>query len=527
MTKRVVAYIRVSTDEQKKHGFSIETQRQILRDYADGNDLEIAEVIEEAESAYRPGRSGFDLLCKFFENHADVRAVLCYKQDRIARNLSDYARLTEQLGIAIISATEGGETDKLLGGMIAVLDRGESDKKSDRVRQGFQTKAESGIYPGPAPDGYRSIEAGSGKKHIALDPERAPMIRELFDVCLHPNMTVGRLAAYAEKRGFRSRRGVFFGTSSLRYILRNPVYRGDFKWKGKLYTGVHEPLVSKATFKAVQGRLDSKQHSHASQRHTFPYRDLDLLVCGKCGCKITAQEKKGLYVYYNCTQGRGKCEQPYIRQERLADLLAVVVDSVHLTEEQVKFLLEVAGKNREASSRRAKLEIGHLESAVAQIKADRIQAYTDKSRGLIEDEFWIDIDGNYQRRLETTSERLKELRSQRGSVLNEPRAALELLQSGPDLYRRISHDEKARVLKTLVWNCDIDGENVLPHYKKPFDTVASAVASADLSSGLLSNCGMSSRVVPSGTPQRQLWNSSLAESGRDRVPFGPLVIENC
>jgi hypothetical protein len=55
---------------------------------------------------------------------------------------------------------------------------------------------------------------------------------------------------------------------------------------------------------------------------------MDLLTCAKCGCSITAEMKKGKYVYYHCTNFRGECANSDIRQEALAARLADVIKPI-------------------------------------------------------------------------------------------------------------------------------------------------------------------------------------------------------
>jgi len=58
---------------------------------------------------------------------------------------------------------------------------------------------------------------------------------------------------------------------------------------------------------------------------------MGLLICAKCGCSITAEMKKGKYVYYHCTNFRGECDNSYIRQEALADRLADVIKQIQIS----------------------------------------------------------------------------------------------------------------------------------------------------------------------------------------------------
>ena len=50
------------------------------------------------------------------------------------------------------------------------------------------------------------------------------------------------------------------------------------------------------------------------RKHRFAFGGL--LVCGTCGCLVTAERKKGRYVYYHCTKSRTACDERYYRERR-------------------------------------------------------------------------------------------------------------------------------------------------------------------------------------------------------------------
>jgi Recombinase zinc beta ribbon domain/Recombinase len=103
--------------------------------------------------------------------------------------------------------------------------------------------------------------------------------------------------------------------SEIHRILRNPLYYGDFLWNGKLYRGVHEPIVSKQLFEAVQDVfVGANRPKYTKHRHAFA----GLVACGRCGCAMTAEIKKARYIYYHCTGFRGNCGNTYIREEELS-----------------------------------------------------------------------------------------------------------------------------------------------------------------------------------------------------------------
>jgi hypothetical protein len=55
-------------------------------------------------------------------------------------------------------------------------------------------------------------------------------------------------------------------------------------------------------------------------KHEFTFSGL--VNCGHCGCALVAEKKKGKYVYYHCTGNKGKCPEPYTREEVLDECFA-------------------------------------------------------------------------------------------------------------------------------------------------------------------------------------------------------------
>jgi len=126
----------------------------------------------------------------------------------------------------------------------------------------------------------------------------------------------------------RSKRRLF--KSELHRLLQNPIYYGNFNWDGSHYKGSHEPLITRALFDQVQDVFRGRPRArYPKQLHPF----MGLLTCAKCGCAITAERKKGKYVYYHCTDYHGGCDNTYIREERLGELLGDVIKPIQITPE--------------------------------------------------------------------------------------------------------------------------------------------------------------------------------------------------
>ncbi|RLE28568.1 hypothetical protein DRJ54_06290 [Candidatus Acetothermia bacterium] len=272
---------------------------------------------------------------------------------------------------------------------------------------------------------------------------------------------------WAKDIGLRSRGGRVLGKSEIHRILTNPVYYGDFRWNGALYRGTHKPIVSRALFEAVQTRLHGRTPARRSRR--FPFRGL--LQCGYCGCKITASLEKGKYIYYHCTHGKGRCEQGYVRQETLSDRLASVVEAVSLTKEDVEYLLSLV-RRRHGQRYRQTIEWRQkLLARKEQLENLLKKAYEDKLEGRISEERWQRYDSEWSRELAVIEEELDKLERKPVPRWDDLDATFELLQMAPDLYRRQSDEERARLLNILVSNLILKGENAVPIYKKPFNYV--------------------------------------------------------
>lgn len=84
--------------------------------------------------------------------------------------------------------------------------------------------------------------------------------------------------------------------------IKNPFYIGLFRWRGQTYPGTHEAIVSQELWDRVQAAFRSHGRSRGKYRvHDFAFGGL--ITCGACGAAVTAQIKKGRYVYYRCTRG--------------------------------------------------------------------------------------------------------------------------------------------------------------------------------------------------------------------------------
>ena len=179
---------------------------------------------------------------------------------------------------------------KLIHGIQVVIARNFIENLKEEVKKGMREKAEEGIYPSRLPIGYRNNKA---ERTIDVDPEKAPVAQRMFELYATGSYSLRKLG-----RAISDQTGMRHPKSYLERVLKNPFYRGVFVWEGRTYQGTHTPLVSGQLFEAVP-EVFRGHNRHKYRKHAFSYSGL--LQCAYDDCAVTAELKKGRYVYYHCT----------------------------------------------------------------------------------------------------------------------------------------------------------------------------------------------------------------------------------
>jgi hypothetical protein len=191
----------------------------------------------------------------------------------------------------------------------------------EEVKKGMREKAEEGIYPGRAPIGYRN---NSLTRSIDVDPERAPMVKRIFEL-----YASGEHSLITLRRTVLNELGLRLSRSYFDKILKNHFYLGYFLWQGVEYKGTHEPLVSGDLFNRVQD-VFAGRNKPKHRKHAFAFAGL--LKCAHDGCTVTAELQKSKYVYYRCSHGRGKCSLPYMREQEVSDRMGELLKDIYVPE---------------------------------------------------------------------------------------------------------------------------------------------------------------------------------------------------
>jgi site-specific DNA recombinase len=203
---------------------------------------------------------------------ADVRAgkitiIVVYKVDRLTRSLADFAKLVELFDehrVSFVSITQSFNTTSSMGrltlNVLLSFAQFEREVIGERVRDKIAASKRKGLWVGgPVPLGYRCID-----KKLAIVPEEAETVRTIFTLYLELG-SIGALLAELDQRGIRTkvnepregqkRGGIRFGVGPLAYLLKNRLYLGEVHYRGEVYRGEHEPILTRDLFEAVQAKL--------------------------------------------------------------------------------------------------------------------------------------------------------------------------------------------------------------------------------------------------------------------------------
>ena len=382
--KPAVIYARVSSKDQEREGYSIPAQLKLLREYAQRNAFHIEREFIDVETAKTAGRKQFGEMVRFLKQNPSCRTLIVEKTDRLYRNFRDCVTL-EDMEIEIhlpkegqIISKESKSQAKLVHGIQVVIARNYIENLREEVKKGMREKAEQGIYPSRPPLGYCNNKL---EHTIEVDPQKEPMAKRMFEL-----YASGQHSLASVRSILKTEFGQLLAKGYSERLLKNPFYKGQFIWEGKLYNGTHVPLISPELYEQVQAVFRGRNKPRHGKRE-FAFSGL--LHCAYDNCAVTAELKKNRYTYYHCTGYRGKCDLPYFREEELGDSLAVTLRNIHFP---IDVLLQLeksllTDKGRAEAIRKEQAE--RLERRLTALRHRFDQAYLDKLDGKITEEFWI------------------------------------------------------------------------------------------------------------------------------------------
>ena len=494
-----VLYVRVSTKEQAEQGgdpegYSIPAQREACLRRAESLKATVLdEFVDRGESARTADRPELQRMLTFVREN-QVTYVIVHKIDRLARSRADDVAINlalKQQGVQLVSVTENiDETPSgiLLHGIMSSIAEFYSRNLATEVIKGSVQKAKAGGLPGRAPTGYlnvRKVVDGKELRVVEVDPVRAPLMAWAFEAYATGDWTIRKLLTELTERGLTSAPGPKtpakpLGTANLQRLLRHPYYMGIVRYRGAMYPGKHEPLVTPETWQRVQEILSARNSAGEKQRE-HPHYLKGSVYCGSCGSRLIvslAKNRHGtIYPYFVCVgrhQRRTGCTQQAIRIDETEDAVAAVYATIRLTAEQAEdvrnFILGTINKLRsEADHER-------------EVQGWRLKALRDEQRKLLEahyaDAIPLELLKSEQARISAeiaaSTQRLEAVATEFTTAEANLDRALALVQDCEAAYLDASDKVRRQFNQAFFKRLLIDDRyHVVGELEEPFDTLLS------------------------------------------------------
>ena len=304
--KKCGLYMRVSTEDQAREGFSLPEQKERLESFCKFKGYEIIDYYEDAGISAKTGnhRPEFERL-KNDIKAKKVNTIVALKLDRITRSIYDWENLMTFLdeNDAYLDCVNDeinttSANGKMISRLLMSVSQNEIERTSERTKIGMAGAIKCGHIPHVAPLGYKHED-----KKLVIDYTTKDIVIRIFDL-YYNGMSYKKISNLLNKEKVLGKDN--WRDSTIVGIIENEIYKGDFV-HGKntkhptYYEDVVEPIISKEMWEDCQ--VQKKKNSRSYQR-TLTYLYLQKLKCPKCGRilggKATTKKNGNTYFYYYC-----------------------------------------------------------------------------------------------------------------------------------------------------------------------------------------------------------------------------------
>ena len=238
LAQKVIAYCRVSTDNQKEEG-TINLQVDTIKEYCQKKGFDLVDTFkDEGVSGGLEDRPALASLFNFLEGEGgkEIQAVIVWKLDRLARDLYIQEHLIkklELLGKRLISTKEADldssdpmrKAFRQFMGIVAELEKAFITM---RLTGGRIQKAKQGGYAGGG------VALGYVAKEKELQPaeKETEIVKTIFALKRRRRLSINKIARFLQEQGYQTKRGGSWYASTVSYVLKNPIYKGVYEYKG-------------------------------------------------------------------------------------------------------------------------------------------------------------------------------------------------------------------------------------------------------------------------------------------------------
>lgn len=477
-SNKAVILVRVSSREQKE-GYSIDAQLTRLRKYCEQKGLEVIKEFVIVESSTRGEREKFYEMINFIKKQKETINLVCDKVDRLQRSFKEMPIIDElrRSGKVILHFFVEGQildansnsSQIMAYQMYIMMAESYTNSISDNVKRSFERMRQEGKITGTAPIGYLNKNDGRGKTDIILDPDRAFLVKRIFEeyaTGLYSMQEIRKKTIEWNLKN-KTKSDTYLSVSQIEKILKNPFYYGVARYKGKVYKHIYPRLIDKELFEKCDDVRNGRHRNRSNTTKTeFIFKGM--IKCKNCGCTVTPELKKGKYVYLRPNSKKG-CTCKQINETVALEEVEKVLNSMVFPKNTLEQLKSTLKNTIEAKSDYSQNYMDKLSNDMKLIekKSDRIlNLYIDES--ITKDE--------YNKKKEELSVLKDNIQSQI-TKLNEAddnfeitvEYLLDVASRSYSLFKSSGINVKRKILKLVFPNFYLDGQNLSYDIRKPFD----------------------------------------------------------
>ncbi len=370
-------YIRVSTEDQAREGFSLKEQEKRLRAMCEYKGYEVYKIYKDSGISAKTGnyRPAFEELLQDIKDKK-CNTIVVLKLDRLTRSVYDWENILkflEENNAYLDCANDDINTinanGKMISRILTSVSQQEIERTSERTKVGLAGAIKEGHIPARAPLGYKHID-----KKLVPDPLTKDIVIRIYDLYFEGKSYYNIATIFNEEQVLGKTN--WKDTGILR-IISNEVYKGDYV-HGKrtnhptYYKDVVEPIISKEMWENCQVQKKKNQKNYM---RTQTYIFLQKLKCPKCGRILAGGASHKIksdkwYFYYRCENCKNNIHEDKI-EEKIKNLLADILEYDNVVNE---FFLPVLKSKVDNPKEQLEKELKNLKN-----KKERIRkAYIDE-----------------------------------------------------------------------------------------------------------------------------------------------------
>lgn len=437
---RAALYIRVSGEEQKIKGLSLEAQQERLEAYAKERGWLVAGIYIDAAKTARKNmhkRAQFQKMMEAVKRD-EIDVLLFCRLDRWFRSVADYYKVMEILeahNCNWVTSDEEYNTSTANGRLYInvklSIAQNEADIDGERIDVVFDSKIAHGtVVSGSCPFGY----CVNDEKRLEIVQEQADIVQDAFN---HFENTVSQLATV---KYIRETYAVNWCIATFRRMLSEKLYTGVYDRNGRYNDQFCPPIISNEQFDRVQSLLKRNARSSPSGR---VYIFTSVVKCAECDHNLVGLQTKGIF-YYRCNQHfqRGRCpHKKQVREDYIEKWLFT-----HLSEE-----LERCKLDWEVKAAKKKRSLSSTDKAAIKHKLKKLkELYVNDL---------IDIE-EYKKDYQVYQAALNQLPEPAEEKPPDFSAVEALLQNNfRQIYETLTREEKRTLWRSAIKEIRIDSEN--------------------------------------------------------------------